>query len=221
MDIYRPQPGSRLCRTLGVLAVAAAVTIGVSGCVGAEDAGTQRSPTTQTAADGGPASPSSSHPDSSPSTSPAVSPTSSRNEQTATALRAIATAEGAVKGGKVFDLEDDTERGKRIWEAKVAAAGGRQFNVVVSQDGRSLISNDEDQTPDDDIRKLQSAKVDLADAINTAASQASGKGDLTAVEIDTHNNTVVWQMEFGDDAGTTVLVDATSGKVLAVGPDVG
>jgi hypothetical protein len=32
---------------------------------------------------------------------------------------------------------------------------------------------------------------------------------------------VVWQIDFGDDEGTTVLVDASSGKVVAVGPDVG
>jgi uncharacterized membrane protein YkoI len=61
--------------------------------------------------------------------------------------------------------------------------------------------------------------VGLAHAINSAAEQATGKGNLTSLEIDTNNSdTVVWQIEFGD-YGTTVQVDATSGEVLDLGPD--
>jgi hypothetical protein len=41
-------------------------------------------------------------------------------QQTATALQAVATAERKVPDGKVFDLEADTEGGKRVWSAQVA-----------------------------------------------------------------------------------------------------
>ena len=52
--------------------------------------------------------------------------------------------------------------------------------------------------------------------------RAKGKGNLTSLELDTDDdNTVIWQIEFGGDDGTTVLIDATSGEVLDVGPDVG
>lgn len=138
------------------------------------------------------------------------------------ALKAITTAESGVQGGEVFDLEDETERAERVWSAKVATSDDRQFNLAISQEDFSIVANDEDTTPDDDIRKLRSADISVADAITTAAGQAQGQGDLTSLEIDTNDaNTVVWQIEFGGDNGTTVLVDATSGEVLDVGPDVG
>jgi len=65
---------------------------------------------------------------------------------------------------------------------------------------------------------VRSAAIGLANAINTAAEQA--KGNLTSLEIDINNSdTVVWQIEFGGDDGTTVQVDATSGELLDLGPD--
>jgi hypothetical protein len=97
----------------------------------------------------------------------------------------------------------------------VANADGRQFNLMISHDGRSVVTINEDKTTDDDVHKLRSAMVGLAHAINSAAEQATGKGNLTSLEIDTNNSdTVVWQIEFGGDYGTTVQVDATSGEVL-------
>lgn len=157
----------------------------------------------------------------SPTAAPSLSsPTSERHEQTATARQAIATAENQVRHGKVFDLEDQAESGGRGWSAKVANVDGRQFNLMISHDGSSVVTINEDKTPDDDVRKLRSATVGLAHAINTAAEQATGKGNLTSLEIDTNNSdTVVWQIEFGGDDGTTVQVDATSGEVLDLGPD--
>jgi uncharacterized membrane protein YkoI len=87
-------------------------------------------------------------------------------------------------------------------------------------------SAQEDKTPDDDIRTLRSAKIPLEDAINTAVEQARGKGNLTSLEIDIKNGaTAVWQIEFGGDHGTTVLVDGTtvlvdasSGEVIDTDP---
>jgi uncharacterized membrane protein YkoI len=159
-----------------------------------------------------------------PSMTAAASHTPSASDgkqQTATALQAVATAERKVPDGKVFDLEADTEGGKRVWSAQVANPDDRQFNVTISQDGSRVLNTNEDKTPDDDIRRLRAAKVSLEDAVNTAAKQASGRGNVTSVEIDTTNgDTVVWQVEFGGDGGVKVLVGATSGEVLDVGPGV-
>jgi uncharacterized membrane protein YkoI len=102
----------------------------------------------------------------------------------------------------------------------VANADGRQFNLMISHDGRSVVTINEDKTPDEDVHKLRSAMVGLAHAIISAAEQATGKGNLTSLEIDTNSSdTVVWQIQFGGDYGTTVQVDATSGEVLDLGPD--
>ncbi|MFC3690241.1 PepSY domain-containing protein [Aquipuribacter hungaricus] len=142
--------------------------------------------------------------------------------ETQAALAAVTAAQGAVQDGRVFDLEDEVEGGQRLWKARVASPDGRQFTLDIAQDGSSVLSNDEDPTPDDDVAKLQGAQVGLEDAVATAAGQAQGAGDLTAVEIDTiDRDTVVWQVDFGDDDGTTVLVDAATGAVVATGPDVG
>jgi uncharacterized membrane protein YkoI len=153
------------------------------------------------------------------------SPTSHGNEQTATALQAIATAE-KVRHGKVFNLRDHDDGRQRLWSAKVANPDGRQFNLTIAHDGSSVVSLNEDKTPDD-VRTLRSAKIPLEDAINTAVEQARGKGNLTSLEIDIKNSaTAVWQIEFGGDHGTTVLVDGTtvlvdanSGEVLDTDPD--
>jgi hypothetical protein len=50
------------------------------------------------------------------------SSSSSTSDGTATALRAIATAENQVRLGKVFDLEDQAEGGRRVlWEPLLSA----------------------------------------------------------------------------------------------------
>jgi uncharacterized membrane protein YkoI len=144
----------------------------------------------------------------------------------ATALKAIATAENQMRHGKVFNLRDQDDGSHRIWSAKVADPHGRQFNLTISNDGSSVVSLNEDKTPDD-VRTLRSAKIPLEDAINTAVEQARGKGSLTSLEIDIKKgDTVVWQIEFGGDHGatvgvdgTTVLVDASSGEVIDTDPD--
>jgi hypothetical protein len=107
-----------------------------------------------------------------------------RNEQTATALKAIATAEAQARHGKVFDLQDHDDGSQRVWSAKVADPDSRQFNLTISHDASSVININEAKTPNDDVQKLRSAKVPFEDAIDTAVEQAGGKGNLTALEID-------------------------------------
>jgi uncharacterized membrane protein YkoI len=149
------------------------------------------------------------------------------NEQTATALKAIATAEDQVRHGKVFQLQDHDDGTQRVWAARVADPDGRQFDLTISHDGSSVININEDKTTNDDVQKLRSANIPLKDAINTAVEQARGKGNLTSLGIDTTSGDIVmWQIEFGGDYGTTVLfdgttvrVDASSGEVLTSCPD--
>jgi hypothetical protein len=75
------------------------------------------------------------------------------------ALRAIATAENQVRHGTVFDLEDQAEGGRRVWSAKVADPDGRQFSLMISHDGSSVVSINEDKTSEDDVRNLRSPLV--------------------------------------------------------------
>ena len=131
-----------------------------------------------------------------------------------------------MRGSKLFDLETDSQHGKRIWEAKVADQAGRQFDLELSADGRQVTGKREDKSPDDDVAKLRSATVPARRAISTADARARGKGNLSALEIDTAEDAVkkravIWQVSFGGDAGTTVIVDAKAGDVLDVGRDAG
>jgi uncharacterized membrane protein YkoI len=224
MNDHRTHHSPGFLRIVGALALAIVLAVGGSAAIagfltdwgrdGNPDSG--QSPATQpsqTAAPSATTAPSSS------------SPTSHGNEQTATALQAIATAE-KVRHGKVFNLRDHDDGRQRLWSAKVANPDGRQFNLTIAHDGSSVVSLNEDKTPDD-VRTLRSAKIPLEDAINTAVEQGKGKGNLTSLEIDIKNgDTMVWQIEFGGDHGTTVLVDGTtvlvdasSGEVIDTDPD--
>jgi uncharacterized membrane protein YkoI len=226
MNDHRTHHSPGFLRIVGALALAIVLAVGGSAAIagfltdwgrdGNPDSG--QSPATQpsqTAAPSATTAPSSS------------SPTSHGNEQTATALHAIATAENQVRHGKVFNLRDQDDGRQRLWSAKVGNPDGRQFNLTIAHDGSSVVSLNEDKTPDDDVRTLRSAKIPLEDAINTAVEQARGKGNLTSLEIDIKKSaTAVWQIEFGGDHGTTVLVDGTtvlvdanSGEVLDTDPD--
>lgn len=99
----------------------------------------------------------------SPTTTTASSATA-QPDQTEIATRVIATVQEEVRGGMVFDLEDDTDKSTPVWSVKVAERTGRQFNLTVSADGSKVVSRTRDRTPDDDIRKLRSAKVPLEQA---------------------------------------------------------
>ena len=224
MRIDHAHPFRELRRVTAVLALATLVLAGGSGCASGGDAGTGQAPTVTQPDATATAEPTSttSGMTAAPSASGSASPSSTGSAQTATALQAIATAENEVQGGKVFDLEHEANGGQRTWVATVAASDGRQTTLSIAQDGSSVIRKAEDKIAADDRRRLKSAEVDIEAAINTAADRAKGKGDLTSLELDTDDdNTVIWQIEFGGDDGTTVLLDATSGEVLDVGVDVG
>ena len=226
MNPPRTHQSPGLVRIVGAIALAIVLAVGGSAAIagfltdwgraGNPDSG--QSPATQPSQIAAPSA------TTAPSSS---SPTSHGNEQTDTALKAIATAENQMRHGKVFNLRDQDDGSQRIWSAKVADPHSRQFNLTISHDGSSVVSLNEDKTPDDDVHTLRSAKISLEDAINTAVEQARGKGNLTSLEIDIKNSaTAVWQIEFGGDHGTTVLVDGTtvlvdanSGEVLDTDPD--
>jgi uncharacterized membrane protein YkoI len=212
MNTPRAHHNPGFLRIIGALALAIVFAIGNSFAIAGflTDWGRDRNP------DSGPVT----QPSQTAAAKTAPSSSSSTSEGTSTALRAIATAENQVRHGTIFDLEYRAEGDLRVWSAKAANPDGRQFSLMISHDGSSVVSINEDKAPAEDIRKLRSAQVGLGDAVNTAAEQATGKGNLTALEIDMYSgDTVVWQIEFGGDDSTTVLVDATSGEVLDIGPD--
>ncbi len=130
------------------------------------------------------------------------------------ALAALRTAADAVPGGRPYDLEQDDFDGQDAWEIKVASAGDT-YKLYVSADGTDVVDKAQDRSPGDDLRKIQQAEVEAADALRTAADEHSG-AEFDELEIDTRNGTLVWEIELVRNGGSEieVYVDATTGKII-------
>jgi hypothetical protein len=160
MNPPRTHQSPGLVQIVGAIALAIVLAVGGSAAIaglltdwgraGKPDSG--QSPTTQPSQIAAPSA------TTAPSSS---SPASHGKEQTATALKAIATAENQMRHGKVFNLRDHDDGSHRIWSAKVADPHGRQFNLTISYDGSSVVSLNEDKTPDDDVRTLRQPRTRL------------------------------------------------------------
>ncbi|HWD46652.1 MAG TPA: PepSY domain-containing protein [Actinomycetota bacterium] len=191
-----------------------AVAVLLAGCGGSDTttSGQQATSTTSTTT-------SQSTTTSSAATTSSTAASASTDASVAAALRALQTATRAVPNGKAFDLDDDTRRGQRVWEVKVAS-GQRQFDLDVAADGTRVLNRREDPTPDDDVRKLRSVKVDATRALRLAAQRQDGQ--VTDLDLDTTDaGTVVWEVDFRQPNGTTttVAIHARTGKVVDISGD--
>lgn len=204
----------------GILIVAAALAggAGLAGCAGdpEETAGGSAGPNTVTSTGSGAGGGTSSS-STSAGTSTGSSGTSSGNASSgiADAVTALQTAAAAVPDGQPFDLERDRYQGQQVWDVKVAS-DGNQFNLYVSADGTDVLSRQQDQTPDDDIAKLQSTQLDAVQALRMAAGDEGGS--LSEMEIDSADDgSVVWQVELRQADGSVIEenLDAQSGEVVS------
>jgi uncharacterized membrane protein YkoI len=155
---------------------------------------------------------------SSPTTSTAAA-TGSATAEVAAAVRALQTAARAVPQGKAFGLDPETRGGQRVWDVKVAS-GQRQFDLDVTADGSRVLTRRQDPTPDDDVRKLRSVRVDASRAVRLAARHQDGQ--LTDLDLDTTDaGTVVWEVDFHQPDGSTatVSIHARTGKILDISGD--
>jgi uncharacterized membrane protein YkoI len=87
-------------------------------------------------------------------------------------------------------------------------------------DGSRVLSRRQEPTPDDDVRKLRSVRVDPSRAVRLAAQHQHGQ--LTDLDLDTTDaGTVVWEVDFRrpDRSTTTVTIHARTGKVLGTSGD--
>jgi len=137
----------------------------------------------------------------------------------APAVRALQTAERRVPNGRPYDLESDRHRGAPVWEIEVAVARERPHELLVSLDGRRIVSRSRTHRSLDASRALQT-KVRLADALQVAAGRTDGR--FHEAEIDRlRGGRIVWQVTFERPGGreTEVAVDARTGQVVRVERD--
>lgn len=133
------------------------------------------------------------------------------------AATAIATAEGAVDGGRALLLDRVAEG--EDWIVGVASGDTRQ-EVIVSADGEEVVELDEEiALTDDKVAELDRATVTLAEAVETAFGEVDGTlaraGDLGEL-----NGVLTWVVQI-NEAGTgevlDVGVDAENGTVTGIG----
>jgi uncharacterized membrane protein YkoI len=142
------------------------------------------------------------------------STTGSADPSVAAAVRALQSAARAVPQGKAFDLDQETRGGQPVWDVKVAS-GQRQFDLAVAADGSRVLTKREDPTPDDDVEKLRSVRIDAPHAIRLAAQHQTG--NLTELDLEaTDAGTVYWEVDFQRPDGAKAVVDlhAGTGRVL-------
>jgi uncharacterized membrane protein YkoI len=130
-------------------------------------------------------------------------------------IRAIRLGTAAVKGGRVFDMELNRERGSLVWELDVASSG-KAYDVRLNARSGKVVRLKRDRTPDRGMRLLRVAEVSAAGAVRTATS-AVKPADLRANELDRWHGRVVWEAELRTANGTEydVKIDARTGKVAS------
>lgn len=139
-------------------------------------------------------------------------------------LAAAATALGAVDGSRILSIDrsDDSS----FWDVSVVSADGTENEVDVSADGASItrgpvVDGDDNDDDNDDLaerQRLFSAQVDHEAALS-AARGAVPTGAVDSLDLDEDDNTTRWDVQFGEDDGQSVDVDAASGQVLSTDQD--
>lgn len=155
------------------------------------------------------------------STSSAESPDSKTSDSSGTrggqqALAAGKTASAAVGGGAVTSIE--TEDGGQVWEVKVVTDSGDEHEVVISADGKRVVSgptkdNGDAEDRAENRRLLEDAELGYRAAIDKVL--AARDGTITGLNLDAHRGSTVWEAEVRS-GGTPyeVTIDAGSGKVI-------
>ena len=202
-----------------LIALAAAVSLGVTACgsdTGADGAGSTTSSsaapsttTTESSSDS-PSDDSSSADDTSNSSTSAAGGASTDD-----VLAAISAAEEEA-GGTAYEIDDQDDDGS--WEIDVAE-GSTSTEVTVTADGTATVDDDTDDLDDEDRAALQTAKISLGDAITTALKQVDGT--LDDAELEEQGGRHVWQVTIDttDRGGVEVDVDVESGQATVATDD--
>lgn len=195
-------------RTSGALVLATALLTACSGTGSDSDSDTAATTTTSSSQSSSAAATSTSAGSASSSSS---SSSGEYSDSVDAALAALRTAADAVPNGRPYDLEQDDYDGQQAWEIKVASDGDK-FKLYVSADGSDVLNQKQDPSPGDDLAKVQQARVEAMDALQTAADANPG-AELDELEIDTRRDgTLIWEIEFYGDS--EVYVDAITGEIV-------
>lgn len=181
---------------------AAAVTMGVAGCGGDDNAGGDAPASSSTQA-----------------TSSQQQSGSTASAQDGGLLSAAETALGKVGSGTVISI--DSERQGKVWEVQIITSDGTEHEVLVSSSSGEVVEQPRAEKADaEDTSAVQAATVDYRAAVQKIRDVRSGT--ITELNLDKYRGTVVWEADVRHN-GTKyeVKIDAASGKVLVNKVDQG
>lgn len=191
--------------TLGVAALAVAVTVGCSGPE--ESTSSPPEPVTTSSSPSGPST------DSASSATPATQPSSSESNNAMIAAGRLAAKE--IDGGTVVSIESE----RNGWEVHVVTADGGEQELRIDPSGKEIIAGPTDDRPDADDKaenqQFSKVDVDFAKAIDVVTVEVKD-GRINELNLDTENRRVVWEADvFVGSEQRTVQIDANSGEVLS------
>lgn len=128
------------------------------------------------------------------------------DDLTASAIQAIRAAEAEV-GGTAYEIDDIDDDG--IWEIDVMV-DDRSIEVEVSTDGTVVRVDDDDDMDSDDRAALESAQIDIAEAIEIAVVEFGGA--LDEAELDDERGVWVWEVSLRGQGD--VDVDIQTGEIV-------
>lgn len=194
-----------------LIALTAALTLGVTACGSADDSDdTAENTTSSSASATSEASASEDTSEESPSEgsgSESASATSGSDDGGLKAvLDAIEVAEKETDG-TAYEVDDQDDDG--TWEIDIAK-GDRSIEVEVGDDG-SASTDDDDDLDDDDRAGIKAAKITVGDAIEAALEEVDGTFD--DAELEEENGTHFWEVtiDAADDDDVEVHVDVIDG----------
>ncbi|HHV22159.1 MAG TPA: PepSY domain-containing protein [Propionibacterium sp.] len=130
----------------------------------------------------------------------------------AAAAQAISTAADEV-GGTPYEIDDADDDG--TWEVSVMV-DDRSHDVTVSEDGMTVVEQQDEAADDEDRARLDQAGLGLAQAIEAALGEV--QGTLDDVELGDDDGAPVWEVSINtaENDDVDVLIDVRDGSVLRV-----
>ncbi|MFF3209335.1 PepSY domain-containing protein [Streptomyces sp. NPDC002886] len=196
---------------------AGALLLSLTACGGAgSDPGVDKA---RAAGDAAPAAAASTAPES-PASAPEPTPApAEQGGPKAPRAQAMATAENWVPGGRITDVELETEDGAQVWEIDVMTAEPRVHHLTVDATTGALLGDRADRMPDRARRhleiplaKLAAASVDREDAVRTAVATA-GAGFVSELSIEGTEIRPLWRIEVSDGSVRHEIdIDAKTGE---------
>lgn len=125
--------------------------------------------------------------------------------------QAIGTAE-AESQGRALEAGAEDESGRVLYEV-TTLAGGKIHEFMIDPESGAVLDREVEEAEKDDL--VAADVVEILKAM--AAAEAAGNGRAIEAELEVADGQIVYEVEVAShDDLTTVLVDATSGQVIAL-----